>query len=334
MSRRYQRRSSGDSNISFLDIICCGFGAIVLLLVIVKPTQPVVIEESVVIKDGQVRALQERLFEIRGQVAYLETELNAKHEQLGEDKRRVAILRSEFDLLNSRMANVEDEGATDATEALDLEVALQSLTREMRDLLRGRQSQNDYMGGIPVDSEYIVFIIDTSGSMFSTAWGRMLREVNNTLKIYPKVKGIQVLNDQGQYMFPTYAGEWIPDSASRRRAILQKLQTWNAFSNSSPVEGITAAIRRFYDKDKKISLYVLGDDYSGRSVKRVLDIVQSINETNSRGETLVRIHAIGFPVHFRGAGGTPGNNAVRYANLMRSLAEQNNGTFVGINHVR
>ncbi len=334
MSRRYQRRTSGDSNISFLDIICCGFGAIVLLLVIVKPTQPVVIEESVIVKDGQVRALQERLFEIRGQVEYLETELNAKHEQLGEDKRRVAILRSEFDLLNSRMANVEDDGATEATEALDLEVALQTLTREMRALLRGRKSQNDYIGGVPVDSEYLVFIVDTSGSMFSTAWGRMLREVSNTLKIYPKVRGIQVLNDQGQYMFPTYAGDWIPDSPSRRRAILQKLQTWNAFSNSSPVEGITAAIRRFYDKNKKISLYVLGDDYSGRSVKRVLDIVQNINEKNSRGETLVRIHAIGFPVHFRGGGGVPGNNAVRYANLMRSLAEQNNGTFVGVNHVR
>lgn len=332
MSRRY-RRTSGDSNISFLDVICCGFGAIVLLLVIVKPTQPVVIEESVVVKDGQVRALQERLFEIRGQVAYLETELNAKHEQLGEDQRRVAILRSEFELLNSRMSNIEDDGATDATEALDLEVALQSLTREMQRLLRGRKSQNDYMGGIPVDSEYIVFIVDTSGSMFSTAWGRMLREVVNTLKIYPKVKGIQVLNDQGQYMFPTYAGQWIPDSPSRRRAIIQKLQTWNAFSNSSPVEGITAAIRRFYDKNKKISLYVLGDDYSGRSVKRVLDIVKNINEKNRRGETLVRIHAIGFPVHF-GGGGKPGANAVRYANLMRSLAEQNNGTFVGINHVR
>ena len=334
MNRRYQRRTSGDSNISFLDVICCGFGAIVLLLVIVKPTQPVVVEESVIVKDGQVRALQERLFEIRGQVEYLEIDLNAKQEQLGKDQRRVAILRSEFDLLNSRMANIEDEGSSDATQALDLQVALQTLTREMRALLRGRESQNDYVGGIPVDSEYIVFIIDTSGSMFSTAWGRMLREVQNTLRLYPKVKGIQVLNDQGQYMFPTYAGEWIPDAPSRRRAILQKLQTWNAFSNSSPVEGITAAIRRFYDKNKKISLYVLGDDYSGRSVKRVLDIVQSINEKKRSGETLVRIHAVGFPVHFRGAGGAPGANAVRYANLMRSLAEQNNGTFVGVNNVR
>jgi hypothetical protein len=237
-----------------LDIICCGFGAIVLLLVIVKPNQPIVIEESPIVKDGQVRALQERLFEIRGQVNYLEQDLNAKHEQLGQDERRVAILRSEFDVLNSRMASVDDDGAGDATEALDLQVAVQSLSREMKRLLAGRKSQNDYIGGIPVDSEYIIFIIDTSGSMFNGAWNRMMREVLNTLRIYPKVKGIQVLNDQGQYMFSTYAGEWIPDTPSRRRAIMQKLQGWNAFSNSSPVEGITAAIRRFYDKNKKISL--------------------------------------------------------------------------------
>jgi len=332
MSRRRQRRANEDTNISFLDIICCGFGAIVLLLVIVKPTQPVVIEESEIVVDGQVRALQERLFEIRGQVEYLELDLNAKHEQLGEDKRRVAILRSEFDLLNSRMASIEDEGAGDATEALDLEIALQTLSQEMRRLLRGRQSKNDYIGGIPVDSEYIVFIIDTSGSMFNTAWGRMLREVVNTLRIYPRVKGIQVLNDQGQYMFPTYAGGWIPDSPSRRSAIIQKLQTWNAFSNSSPVEGITAAIRRFYDKNKKISLYVLGDDFQGRSVRRVLDIIKNINEVNKRGESLVRIHAVGFPVHLNANGARP--SAVRYAALMRELAEQNNGTFVGVNNVR
>lgn len=334
MSQRRIRQRGEDSNISFLDIICCGFGAIVLLLVIVKPTQPVVIEESPIVLDGQVRALQQRLFEIRGQVEYLETELNAKHEQLGEDQRRVAILHSELDLLNSRMASIDDEGAGAATEALDLEIALQTLSREVKRLLAGRKSQNDYIGGIPVDSEYIVFIIDTSGSMFNAAWGRLLREVINTLKIYPRVKGIQVLNDQGQYMFPTYAGEWIPDSASRRTAIIQKLQTWNAFSNSSPVEGITAAIRRFYDKNKKISLYVMGDDFQGRSVRRVLDIVKNINEVNRRGETLVRIHAVGFPVHYDAGGRAAGRSAIRYAALMRALAEQNNGTFVGVNNVR
>ena len=330
---RRTRRLTEDTNISFLDVICCGFGAIVLLLVIVKSNQPVVLEESPINLDGQVKVLQKRLFTIRGEIDYLEKELNAKHEQLGLHKTRVAILRNEFDMLNSQRAAISDEDATLSTQKLDLQIALQSLTREMKRLLKGRSSQNSYIGGIPVDSEYIIFIIDTSGSMFSVAWNRMIEEMVNILNIYPRVKGIQVMNDMGKYMFTTYRGEWIPDTPSRRKAIIDRLRQWNAFSNSSPVEGINAAIRSFYSKDKKISLYVLGDDYSGRSLSRVLEVVNNLNKKNKQGKSLVRIHAVGFPVQFLRQMNVNGSG-VRYAALMRELAEQNNGTFIGLNDVR
>ena len=334
MSRRRARRGAEDAGLSFLDIICCGFGAIVLLLVIVRPSQPVVLEESIIQDKGQVRALQERLFEIRGQVKYLEQDLNAKQEQLGEDQRRVAILRSEFDVLNSRKPSADDAGSEDATSAEDLQIALQTLSLEMKRLLKGRKSQNQLIAGVPVDSEYIIFVIDSSGSMTANAWGRVLAEVRNTLALYPTVKGIQVMNNEGIYMFPSFRGRFMPDSPSRRQQILQKLATWNAFSTSSPVGGITNAIRQHYDKDKKISLYVLGDDFQGRSVRRVLKIVEDLNESNRKGDTLVRIHSVGFPVHLLAR--APGINSshMRFATLMRELAEQNNGTFIGLNNVR
>ncbi len=170
--------------------------------------------------------------------------------------------------------------------------------------------------------------------MTGGAWGRVLAEVRNTLAIYPKVKGIQVMNNEGIYMFPSFRGKFMPDSPSRRQQIVQKLASWSAFSTSSPVGGITNAIRQHYDKNKKISLYVLGDDFQGRSVRRVLKIVQELNKANRRGDTLVRIHSVGFPVHLLGR--DPGINSshMRYATLMRELAEQNNGTFIGLNDVR
>ncbi|RBP53231.1 vWA domain-containing protein [Arenicella xantha] len=329
MSRRVRRRSE-DANISFLDIICCGFGAIILLLVIVKPSQPTVLEESIIQDKGLVRALQERLFEIRGQVAYLETELNAKQQQLGKDQRRVAILRSEFDVLNSRQASVDDNGADDASQLEDLQIALQSLSREMQRLLKGRKKLNEYVAGVPVDSEYIIFIIDSSGSMKTSAWPKLVREVQSTLTIYPKVKGIQVMNNEGIYMFPQYRDRFMPDTPARRRDIIRKLNDWSAFSASTPVGGITRAIKQHFDKNKKISLYVMGDDYQGRSVARVVKAVAELNEANAQGETLVRIHGVGFPVLVNSATG-PNSSATRYANLMRQLAEQNNGTFIGLN---
>ena len=93
------------------------------------------------------------------------------------------------------------------------------------------------------------------------------------LTIYPHVKGIQVMNDMGEYMFSQYAGRWIPDTPARRKAILKRLASWSPFSNSSPVEGVTRAIRRFHAPDKRISIYVLGDDFSRGSIQEVIDTV-------------------------------------------------------------
>jgi len=158
----------------------------------------------------------------------------------------------------------------------------------------------------------------------------MQRELIATLDIYPQVKGIQIMNDMGNYMFSKYRGKWIPDTPGRRKAIIQRIRTWNPYSNSSPVEGITAAIRTFYASDKKISLYVFGDDFRGNSIRTVLDAVERINEEDESGQRRVRIHAVGFPVIFSAPSHLQGS-AIRFAALLRELCYDNGGTFVGLN---
>ena len=52
--------------------------------------------------------------------------------------------------------------------------------------------ENNAIGGVPVDSEYIIFVIDTSGSMFNNpSWNKMLQVIDDTLNVYPEVRGIQ-----------------------------------------------------------------------------------------------------------------------------------------------
>jgi hypothetical protein len=166
--------------------------------------------------------------------------------------------------------------------------------------------------------------------MFNYAWNLMLQKVEETLQIYPGVKGIQVMNDMGDYMFSRYSGKWIPDSPARRTAIISQLRTWTPFSNSSPVEGITKAIRTFYAPDKKISIYVFGDEFTGGSIARVVDTVDRINRADDEGNRRVRIHAVGFPVTFQGSPSLA-TTGTRFATLMRILCEKNGGTFVGLN---
>ncbi|MCB1679586.1 MAG: VWA domain-containing protein [Halioglobus sp.] len=333
MTRR-RNRAPEEFSLSFLDVICCGFGAVILLLMITKTVQPQIIEASAVNLQGRVAALQEQLFEIRGDTRVLNRDLNAKHEQLSDYEQRIAILRGQLASARSRYDSTQVQTNTNDVVAGQLAVARQQLTEEMQRLLGSQhQSQNSLIGGIPVDSEYIIFVIDTSGSMFSYAWERMLEELEATLSIYPDVKGIQVLNDMGNYMFSRYRGQWIPDTPGRRQVIMQNLRNWNVFSNSSPVEGITQAIRTFYDPGKKISIFVFGDEFTGESITQVVDTVDRINREDAQGNRLVRIHAVGFPVQFIRAPHLQ-TTGIRFATLMRELTYRNGGTFVGLNDFR
>jgi hypothetical protein len=327
---RRRQRPVAEASLSFLDVISCGFGAIVLLMLIAKTVDSTALEEGLSM-DGKVRELQNALFEIRGETSELNRELKSTEEQLSEVRDRIARLQA-------RLAEVEKqqprEAQVDNTEKAELTLALQILTEEMERLLGPTfRTDSDLVGGIPVDSEYLVFIIDTSGSMLNYAWPKVQEQMVNILNTYPKVKGIQILNDQGDYMFSTYRRKWVPDSPSRRKIILRTLANWTPFSNSSPVEGIEQAIRDFYDPQKKISLFVFGDDFSGRSIREVVKTVDRLNRERGSGERLVRIHTIGFPVHFVAPGGSS-HSAIRFANLMRELSYRNGGTFVGLNELR
>ena len=55
------RRAPAEFSLSFLDVICCGFGAVILLLMITKTVQPQVIEQAMVDAESAVAELTEQL---------------------------------------------------------------------------------------------------------------------------------------------------------------------------------------------------------------------------------------------------------------------------------
>jgi hypothetical protein len=325
--RRRHRRDIAESGLAFLDVISCGFGAIILLLIISKTALPVRLEESRIDLVAQIARREETLYQIRGRVTELRRQVSAVESQVDDNRLKlIAVHRELSDILGRHEAAAGlRQRALESTR--QLAAAKQSLTDEMQRLLgEGFQRTSELVGGVAVDSEYLIFVIDTSGSMFNAAWGALLKKVEETLAIYPGLKGIQVMNDEGEYMFPQSAGEWIEDSPARRTAILKRLQTWNPFSDSSPVEGIEAAISSFYSIDRPMSIYVMGDDFTGQSIEAVVDEVDRLNRADSTGRRLVRINAVGFPVYLE----QPSARVYRFAALMRELAYRNGGTFVGI----
>ena len=327
------RRSIEIFSLSFLDCICCGFGALILLLVLSKTAEPVIFEQYSEDLEQHAADLQVQLSELHGQNHALNRERVRQKRQVAREIEKIARLQDELLVVQGRYSTARGEAAVQNTIEGQLARARQTLSEEMRRLQArepwARSSQDATIAGIPVDSEYIIFIIDTSGSMLTYGWELAEQKLTEVLDAYPTVKGLQVMNDMGEYMFRQYAGRWIPDTPARRKAVLERLRTWQPFSNSSPVEGITAAIRTFHADDKKISLYVFGDEFTGASIQSVLREVDAINRKDLHGARRVRIHAVGFPIQFA-RDEDEQVTGVRFATLMRALCEQNEGTFIGL----
>lgn len=329
-NRRPRRRETEGFGLSFLDVISGGFGAVVMLLVLVKTAEPTIVEERAQGLESRAAQLQAQLAQLEQRVGALDPELAAARERRARARRQLARLEEAAAAADARRAETRRELDAAAVIEQRLAEAKQTLTEEMERLYaEGYRRTDSAIGGIPVDSEYIIFIIDTSGSMQRYAWSTLVQKFVETLDVYPEVKGLQVMSDMGNYMFTQYRGQWIPDTPARREVIIERLRTWHPFSNSSPVEGIVQAIRTFYEEDKRISIYVFGDEFTGGSVDAVVREVRRINRKDASGNPRVRIHGVGFPTQFR-IRNAVGVTGVRFAALMRTLAHENGGTFVGL----
>ena len=324
------RRSIEEFSISFLDVICCGFGAVILLLMISQNQLPMIITQTIT---NDEHSNETKKSELESVVKTLQAKKQEIETTKGELSNRVLELTEIEDKLNSIRAQYKtllEVSEVIENKNMELAEAKQSLTKEMERLLGANfRRRTDLVGGITVDSEYIIFVIDTSGSMQAVAWQTVIQKVSETLSIYPSVKGIQVLNDMGDYMFSSYKGTWMQDSPATRSSIISTLSAWSPFSNSSPVEGIREAIYTYYDPSKNISIYVFGDDYTGNSIEEVVDAVDQINVADESGNRRVRIHAVGFPVYID----QPNQRVYRFASLMRELAYRNDGTFVALSQL-
>jgi hypothetical protein len=331
---RRKRRDTEIFSLSFLDVICCGFGAIILLLVLSEFGEPIQLEKSREDLSGLVKKLQQELFEIRGDTDELQREMRGRIDALQRERLNLARVSGDLSRIQGQFEASRQNAAVSniiEKELLSAFKELESRNVEASAMARARRRlPTEAVGGIPVDSEYVIFLIDTSGSMQTNHWDTATQVMQEILNIYPRLKGVQIVDDNGKEMFAGSRGRWLDDSPRLRQQIVDRMRDWRAFSDSNPADGIEVAIRNYWSADKRISIYVLGDEFTGESLQRALDAVTRVNRTDEAGRRRVRIHGIGFPF---GGGMTPFTN-IRFSALMRAMCDQNDGTFVGLTNVQ
>lgn len=314
MRKKQNTRDLQVFNLSFLDVVSCGFGAVIMLVLISHTSESTAIQE-----DGIIAGLLRNLFQSEQRIEEKRTQMQSLQQQLSSERSRMAEL-------DATRVQLQHRSETDRTKLEKLGQDIQGLELVESSLKRvtitpDTAKQRDPMsGGIPVDSDYVIFIIDTSGSM-RQIWRRVIGELTRVLDIHPKVQGFQVLSDNGAYLLSAYSGKWIPDTSASRRNALKLISGWNTASNSSPVEGLTVALRTYARSGKNISIYIFGDDYTGSSYGPVLNALDRLNRNRLNGDPLVKVHAVGFVTM---------QSTNRFSILMREVTRRNKGTFLAL----
>ena len=132
-------------SMSFLDIISCAFGAVILLFVLSKQAEPMVIEGIRENLDGVIAELQRTIFELRGEVTVLNREKNAKRVELKRDESELDGLNKELQAVRGQYAASEQTLEAKLIIEGKLASARQELSEEMRRLLGEdfRRSETD-----------------------------------------------------------------------------------------------------------------------------------------------------------------------------------------------
>ena len=125
-----------DLGIAFLDVISCGFGAIIMLVILAKDTPINGLKQESTSKNvsGYEQNTSMEIAELEGKIEKLEFERTA---------------------IEDRLKKLESKNK-------EQRLAIAANENKIKKEKNIREVQSTFSGGIPVDRDYVVFIIDTS----------------------------------------------------------------------------------------------------------------------------------------------------------------------------
>ena len=170
-----RKRGISTFNLSFLDIMSCGFGAVILVFLIIKHETDTQIEEvhqdqlaEVTLLEEEIKVGQENLVQTRNTISAID-------QQLVEARGLARRINEQIDAVRGQIADLDDSD-TDST-IKQLQAQLKTIEEEKKKLeeeeealganVRAHLGQGDrqYLTGLNLGGDRILILLDSSSSM-------------------------------------------------------------------------------------------------------------------------------------------------------------------------
>ena len=186
MARR--KRQASTFNLSFLDIMSCGFGAVVLVFLIIDHSLEVEIRTVNAEILSEVTLLEEDIREGEAGLVRLRNALDEADLEIVEADGLARRITEELDEYEALIASIEESGVSDTEAVEKLKAEIRKLEEEVKLLEEasaaesGRNARQfvgegnrQYLTGLNLGGRRIVILVDTSASMLANQLVNVIR---------------------------------------------------------------------------------------------------------------------------------------------------------------
>ncbi len=242
MARR--KRSFTTFNLSFLDIMSCGFGAVVLVFLIIDHSIEVQSMELTVDLRSEVNLLETDVQEGREGLVALRNTLSDIDMKMVEAQGRATRITEEIDRYEALIEDLKRDGFTEREDIESLKAEVRSLEDEVQKLRQAAEEKSgdsartfigegnrQYLTGLNLGGSHIAILLDVSSSMLADRlvniirlrnmdpkvqrqadkWSRALNTVDWLTAQLPIASNFQVItfNTEARPALPDTAGKWL-----------------------------------------------------------------------------------------------------------------------------
>ncbi len=331
-----QRRQFNVFSLSFLDVMSCGFGAVVLIFLIINhDTQE---DAEVVNKDllSEVRLLDYQVTEGEADLFELKESLDGLLARISQSEQELVSTEASVEQKQEDFATLNNESLAKRKSAEELEADVRVRAEELKRLLaikkanEGQQARTfagdgdrQYLTGLRIGGRNILIALDASASMLDESivnvlrrrnmsqerqrqapkWQRAIRTVEWVVAQLPLEAEYQLLtfNSQPEPLTPNAIGEWekAADQGTLDAAI-SKLQR-QVSSGGSSLENLFAAVQRMSPLPDNVYLIIDSLPTQGERAPRAATVsgrerLNLFRKAMARLPKQVPINVIMFPM--------------------------------------
>ena len=183
-----KKREFTTFNLSFLDIMSCGFGAVILVFLIMNHA---IEEESEILNENvlsEVSLLEEDVTEGQKDLVRLRNTLSDVDQKMVEAQGMATRIAEDTEKFEAQIKSRKDEGYTENQDIESLKAELLSLESEVKELRQASQKttganardfigdgNRQYLTGLNLGGKNIVILLDVSASMLAEKLVQIIR---------------------------------------------------------------------------------------------------------------------------------------------------------------